>query len=50
MHPAHVLAVKQQIMRSHVGELAPQVKKLLRAGRPERIQEILERINSVDAA
>ncbi len=50
MHPAHVLAVKQQIMRSHVGELAPQVKKLLRAGRPERIQEILERINSVDVA
>ena len=46
MHPAHVLAVKQQVMRSHVGELAPLVKKLLRAGRPERIQELLERINN----
>ncbi len=46
MHPAHVLAVKQQVMRSHVGELVPLVKKLLRAGRPERIQELLERINS----
>lgn len=46
MHPAHVLAVKQQVMRSHVGELAPLVKKLLRAGRPERIQELLERINT----
>jgi phosphoenolpyruvate-protein phosphotransferase (PTS system enzyme I) len=46
MHPAHVLAVKQQVMRSHIGELAPQVKKLLRAGRPERIQEMLEQINS----
>jgi len=46
MHPAHVLSVKQQIMRSHVGELTPQAKKLLRAGRPERIQEMLERINS----
>jgi phosphotransferase system enzyme I (PtsI) len=45
MHPAHILAVKQQVMRSHVGELAPLVKKLLRAGRPERIQEILEQIN-----
>jgi phosphotransferase system enzyme I (PtsI) len=45
MHPAHILAVKQQVMRSHVGELAPLVKKLLRAGRPERIQELLERIN-----
>ncbi len=46
MHPAHVLAVKQQVMRSHIGELAPQVKKLLRAGRPERIQELLEQINA----
>jgi phosphotransferase system enzyme I (PtsI) len=46
MHPAHILAVKQQVMRSHVGELVPLVKKLLRAGRPERIQEMLEQINS----
>ena len=46
MHPAHVLAVKQQVMRSHIGELVPQVKRLLRAGRPERIQELLEQINS----
>jgi len=45
MHPAHVLAVKQQVMRSHIGDLAPQVRKLLRAGRPERIQELLEQIN-----
>jgi phosphotransferase system enzyme I (PtsI) len=46
MHPAHILSVKQQVMRSHVGELAPQVRKLLRAGRPERIQEMLERLNN----
>ncbi len=46
MHPAHVLAVKQQVMRSHVGELAPLARRLLRAGRPERIQEMLERINA----
>jgi phosphotransferase system enzyme I (PtsI) len=46
MHPAHVLSVKQQVMRSHVGELGPLVKRLLRAGRPERIQELLERINA----
>ncbi len=45
MHPAHVLAVKQQVMRSHIGELVPQVRKLLRAGRPERIQELLVQIN-----
>jgi len=45
MHPAHILAVKQQVLRSHVGELAPQARKLLRAGRPERIQELLQQIN-----
>jgi phosphoenolpyruvate-protein phosphotransferase (PTS system enzyme I) len=46
MHPAHVLSVKQQVMRSHIGELGPIARRLLRAGRPERIQELLERINS----
>ena len=45
MHPAHILAVKQQVLRSHVGDLAPLARKLLRAGRPERIQEYLEQIN-----
>jgi phosphoenolpyruvate-protein phosphotransferase (PTS system enzyme I) len=46
MHPAHLLAVKQQVMHSHVGELAPLARRLLRAGRPERIQELLLRINA----
>jgi phosphotransferase system enzyme I (PtsI) len=46
MHPAHILSVKQQVMRSNTAELAPLVKKLLRAGRPERILELLERINA----
>jgi phosphotransferase system enzyme I (PtsI) len=45
MHPAHILAVKQQVLRSHIGELGPLARRLLRAGRPERIQELLERIN-----
>jgi phosphotransferase system enzyme I (PtsI) len=46
MHPAHILAVKQQVLHSHIGELGPIARRLLRAGRPERIQELLERINS----
>ncbi|MEW5770873.1 MAG: phosphoenolpyruvate--protein phosphotransferase [Pseudomonadota bacterium] len=45
MHPAHILAVKQQVLRSHIGELGPIARRLLRAGRPERIQELLERLN-----
>jgi phosphotransferase system enzyme I (PtsI) len=47
MHPAHLMAVKQQVMHSHVSSLAPLAAKLLRAGRPERIQAYLERINSL---
>jgi phosphotransferase system enzyme I (PtsI) len=45
MHPAHILSIKHQVLRSHVGELAPLARKLLRAGIPERIQEYLEQIN-----
>ncbi len=47
MHPAHLMAVKQQVMHSHVSSLTPMVAKLLRAGRPERIQAYLERINEL---
>jgi phosphotransferase system enzyme I (PtsI) len=47
MHPAHLMAVKQQVMHSHVLSLAPLVAKLLRAGRPDRIQACLERINAL---
>ena len=46
MHPAHLMAVKQQVMHSHVASLAPMAAKLARAGRPERIQVMLERINA----
>jgi len=46
MHPAHILAVKQQVLRSHIGELAPQSRKLMKAGLPDRIQELLVRINA----
>jgi len=47
MHPAHLMAVKQQIMHSHLSSLAPLAAKLLRAGRPDRIQGYLERINAL---
>ena len=46
MHPAHLMAVKQQVMRSHVASLGPMAAKLARAGRPERILTYLERINA----
>ncbi|MFN3594802.1 MAG: phosphoenolpyruvate--protein phosphotransferase [Thiobacillaceae bacterium] len=46
MHPAHLLRVKQQILRSHLAEIAPLAARLLRAGQPERIQACLERLNA----
>jgi phosphotransferase system enzyme I (PtsI) len=46
MHPAHLMAVKQQVMRSHIATLAPMSAKLARAGRPDRILTYLERINA----
>jgi len=45
MHPAHLMAVKQQVMHSHVASLEPLAGKLLKAGRPDQIQALLERIN-----
>ena len=46
MHPAHLLAVKQQVLHSRVDVLAPLARKLARAGLPGRIQSYLERINA----
>jgi phosphotransferase system enzyme I (PtsI) len=46
MHPAHLLAVKQQILRSQTENLEPLAAKLLRAGDPERIQGLLAKINA----
>jgi phosphotransferase system enzyme I (PtsI) len=46
MHPAHLLAVKQQILHSQIAHLEPLAGKLLRSGWPDRIQGYLERINS----
>ena len=45
MHPAHLLRVKQQVLRSHVGDLVAPVSRLLRAGESDRIQAKLLRLN-----
>jgi len=46
MHPAHLLAVKQQVLHSQTATLETLAGKLMRAGDPERIQAYLERINT----
>jgi phosphotransferase system enzyme I (PtsI) len=46
MHPAHILGVKQQVMRSQTDMLEPLAAKLLRQGDPVKIQALLDKINS----
>lgn len=49
MHPAQILEVKQQILTSDVGQLAPMVRKLLRIDDPVQIRDQIKRLNSTPA-
>ena len=46
MHPAQLLEVKQRLLTSDTRLLAQQVARLLRQDEPERILEIVEKINA----
>lgn len=46
MHPAHILAVKQQVLHSQTSVLENLAGKLMRVGDPERILAYLDRINA----
>jgi len=46
MHPAHLLRVKQQILRTNVPELSSQVNRMLKTEEPERMHAYLARLNS----
>jgi phosphotransferase system enzyme I (PtsI) len=46
MHPAQILEVKQQVLRSDLVELGPEVRRMLRHEEPSRIREYLEKINA----
>lgn len=45
MHPAHVLAVKQQILQTDLADIAATVKKILLASESDRIELLLGRLN-----
>jgi phosphotransferase system enzyme I (PtsI) len=44
MHPAQILAVKQEILRSDSKACAAQVKKILAASEPARIEVLLHKL------
>lgn len=46
MHPSQILEVKQQVLTSDVGQLAPSVRKLLRLDDGVQIREQIRRLNS----
>jgi phosphotransferase system enzyme I (PtsI) len=45
MHPASLLQVKQQVLRSHIEELTPAAQKLLKNTDPEKTASLLTRLN-----
>ncbi|MBU0592196.1 MAG: phosphoenolpyruvate--protein phosphotransferase [Gammaproteobacteria bacterium] len=46
MHPAHLLRVKQQILRTNVPELPSLVNRMLKTEEPERMHAHLARLNA----
>jgi phosphotransferase system enzyme I (PtsI) len=47
MHPAQLLAVKQEILSSDLARLVPRTKRILRAMEPAAIAEAVEQLQSV---
>lgn len=46
MHPSQILKVKNRILKANVGELAPNVRKILRLDEPAKLLEALEKLNA----
>ncbi len=44
MHPAHILEIKQQVLRADLGELAPRVQRILKLDEQARVREAVERL------
>ena len=45
MHPARLLEVKQQVLKSSLHEITPQVRKMLRADNPDKLRKMLMHLN-----
>jgi phosphotransferase system enzyme I (PtsI) len=45
MHPANVLAVKQQVLTTHLDKIAPLVARILRTDDPDKIADLLLQLN-----
>ena len=45
MHPAHLLSVKQQVLKSDLQEVIVFAQKMLRSDDPEKLEQLLARMN-----
>ncbi len=46
MHPAHLLGVKQRVLMTSLPDISPIVARILRADEPEKMQALIEKLNS----
>ena len=46
MHPAYLLEVKQQVLKSKLHDIAPLAARILRAEDPDRVRAMLARLNA----
>jgi len=45
MHPSQILKVKNRVLKTDIGELAPTVRRMLRLEEPGKLREALEKLN-----
>jgi phosphotransferase system enzyme I (PtsI) len=46
MHPATLLAVKQRVLTTSLPDIAPLVARVLKGEEPDRIRQVLEKLNA----
>jgi len=46
MHPAHLLSVKQQVLRTDLGEVTHLAARMLKTEEPEKLQALLDKMNA----
>ena len=46
MHPAHILSVKQRVLMTSLPDIAAVVARILKADDPEKMQGLIEKLNS----
>ncbi len=47
MHPAHLLAVKRQVLQANLPALAPIVSKMLKTEEPDKLRLLLDKLNAL---